>query len=142
MDRCQQWHLYCTMRLSGMSEVAEDDHLQGYRCLLRAEDIWLLTKRKQSFTNWFTKLLPDINYYVREEFDKPIREALYGPRKLLSHVRQDGSGLDISNAWLIDVSVHYIRKVSYKGSRSQVLKNRLRLAFDGLTYPAAIFTAT
>ena len=56
-------------------------------------------------------------------------------------MRQDGGGLDISNAWQLDVSVHFIRKISYRGSRSQVCKNRLRLSFDGLTFPAAIFTA-
>ena len=31
--------------------------------------------------------------------------------------RQDGSGLDIAKAWMVDVAVHYIRKVSYRGSR-------------------------
>ena len=57
-------------------------------------------------------------------------------------MRQDGGGLDISSAWQIDVSIHFIRKMSYRGSRSQVCKNRLRLGFDGLTFPAAIFTAS
>ena len=34
-----------------------EDHLEGYRHLTRAEELWLLARRKQSFTNWYTKLL-------------------------------------------------------------------------------------
>ena len=59
---------------------------------------------------------------------------------LLRPRRQDGSGLDVANAWRVDVSVHYIRKVTYRGHRAQVNRNRLKLAFDGLTFPATIFT--
>ena len=38
------------------TEVGEEDALQGYRCLFRAEEVWMLAKRKQTFANWFTKL--------------------------------------------------------------------------------------
>ena len=59
---------------------------------------------------------------------------------LMHSCRQDGSGLDIANAWWVDVTVHYVRKVSYRGHRAQVNRNRLKLPFDGLTFPATLFT--
>ena len=39
------------------SKVEEEDALQGYRCLFRAEEVWLIAKRKQTFANWCTKWL-------------------------------------------------------------------------------------
>ncbi|CAE7218603.1 unnamed protein product [Symbiodinium sp. CCMP2592] len=66
-------------------KVPEECIINGYRFLLRAEEIWSLTKRAQQFTNWYTKL-------------------------------QDGLGLDVADAWKIDVNQHMVRKATYKGS--------------------------
>ena len=46
------------------TEVSEEDNLEGYRHLMRAEELWLLARRKQSFTNWYTKLLL-VYIYIR-----------------------------------------------------------------------------
>ena len=60
----------------------------------------------------------------------------------LAQLRQDTCGLDIAEVWCVTVPRHFIRKSSYKGSRNQVSSSRLRLPYDGMTYPAALFTAT
>ena len=57
-------------------------------------------------------------------------------------VRKDGAGLEVAAAWSLDVATHFIRKVSYKGSRHHVSKDRIRVSYDGLTIPAVIFTAS
>ncbi|CAE7658675.1 unnamed protein product [Symbiodinium sp. CCMP2592] len=80
-------------------KVSAENQLQGYRYLLRAEELWAMTKRSQHFTNW-----------------------------------QDGLGLDIAEAWHVDLAVHIIRKASYKGSGGRVDAGRLKLPFDGVSY--------
>ncbi|CAE7608505.1 unnamed protein product [Symbiodinium microadriaticum] len=57
----------------------------------------------------------------------------------LGNRQLDGLGQDIAESWKINLKVHVIRKRSYKGSPNKVGAERLRLPFDGLTYPAAIF---
>ncbi|OLQ00711.1 hypothetical protein AK812_SmicGene16606 [Symbiodinium microadriaticum] len=90
-----------------LHKVPEKARLQGYRYLLRAEEIWGMAKRAQHFTNWCTKL-------------------------------QDGLGLDVAEAWKVDVDVHMVRKASYKGrlkiSRGYVTLESWRsfLDFSGL----------
>ena len=47
--------------------------------------------------------------------------------------------MDICEAWAIDlVNVHCIRKATYKGVNARV-NARLKLPFDGVTLPGAIF---
>ena len=47
--------------------------------------------------------------------------------------------MDICEAWAIGfVNVHCIRKATYKGAVARS-NPRLKLPFDGLTYPGAIF---
>ena len=53
---------------------------------------------------------------------------------------QDGLALDIAESWRVDVDTHMIRKSSYKGHGSKVAPNRIRIPFEGLTLPGAIFT--
>ena len=38
-------------------QVAEERHIEGYRFLLRCEELWRLQRRQQPFFNWFSKLL-------------------------------------------------------------------------------------
>ena len=114
------------------AQVSPEDSMEGYRHLLRAEEVWLLARRKQSFTNWYTKLNLD------------CREHFHGFSLMFSRrqwdARQSGSGLQLAEAWAVNVSKHVIRKSTYKGRRPHVLKDRLRVTFDGCTLPAAVFT--
>ncbi|CAE7802321.1 unnamed protein product [Symbiodinium sp. CCMP2592] len=87
------------------------EKLEGYRILLRAEEVWAITKRSQLYSNFFTKL-------------------------------QDGLALDIAESWRLHVDTHMIRKSSYKGHGSKVAPNRIKIPFEGLTLPGAIFTAS
>ena len=59
---------------------------------------------------------------------------------LLCYPRQDGQGMDIAESWRIDVDTHMIRKSSYKGHGCKVSSDRLKIPFEGLTIPGAIFT--
>ena len=120
------------MLVATYPEVSEEDSFNGYRHLLRAEEIWLLARRKQAWSNWFTKLSLD-----------PTRSLHVGPRSRCycsMLPRQSGNGLELASAWAVDVAQHFLRKTSYKGNRSHVLKDRLRVTFDGCTLPAAFFT--
>ena len=40
-----------------LTKVPSDKNLEGYRILLRAEEVWALLKRGQKFYNWATKLM-------------------------------------------------------------------------------------
>ena len=39
-----------------LSRHEVNERLQGYRILLRAEEVWAITKRSQLYSNFFTKL--------------------------------------------------------------------------------------
>lgn len=60
----------------------------------------------------------------------------------INNVRQDGLGLDVAEAWKVDVDVHMVRKASYKGSGAKVDASRIKIPFDGLTLPGALFTVS
>ena len=117
-----------------------EDHLEGYRHLMRAEELWLLARRKQSFTNWYTKLL--LVYILYAYIYTPCGCSAALLLWVHCDLRQSGNGLQVAEAWSVDVAKHFIRKHTYKGHRPQVLQNRLRVSFDGCTLPAAVFTAT
>ena len=68
-------------------------------------------------------------------------DCFFLPRhSLLCYPRQDGQGMDIAESWRIDVDTHMIRKSSYKGHGCKVSSDRLKIPFEGLTIPGAIFT--
>ena len=53
--------------------------------------------------------------------------------------------MDVCEAWKVDlINVHCIRKANYKGQHERLKQNpdRIRLPFDGLTMPGAIFVVT
>lgn len=54
--------------------------------------------------------------------------------------RLDGQSRDICAAWAVDLLHHMLRKGSYKGAAKRT-PCKLKLPFDGMTAPAAIFTA-
>ena len=58
----------------------------------------------------------------------------------MSYPRQDGLGMDVAEAWKVDVDVHMIRKSSYRGRGPKVSPDRMKISFDGLTFPGALFT--
>ena len=118
--------------LRNVSEVSEENQLQGYRYLLRAEEIWSMTKRAQHFTNWCTKLPLDCTV-------QPQNLSRFNFMPSIHSARQDGLGLDVAEAWKVDVNVHIIRKASYKGSGARVDATRLKIPFDGLTLPGTLF---
>ncbi|CAE7198608.1 unnamed protein product [Symbiodinium sp. CCMP2592] len=47
-------------------KVSAENHLQGYRYLFRAEELWAMTKRSQHFTNWCTKVQDGLGLDIAE----------------------------------------------------------------------------
>ena len=51
--------------------------------------------------------------------------------------------MDVCESWKVDlINFHCIRKASYKGQNSRLNPTRIRLPFDALTVPGAIFMVT
>lgn len=62
---------------------------------------------------------------------------------MFSDLRQEGLAMDIAEAWKLDfINVHCIRKATYRGQNSNKNPDRIRLPFDALTFPGAIFLVT
>ena len=62
---------------------------------------------------------------------------------MLVDLRQEGQAMDICEVWKIDLlNFHCIRKATYKGQTSKINPDRIRLPFDALTFPGAIFLVT
>ncbi|CAE7232876.1 unnamed protein product [Symbiodinium necroappetens] len=110
-------YLSCHKAVKGilqLHKVTED--IQGYRMLFRVEELWSLAKRQQHFHNFFS-----LSYLNNKE----------------------GLVMDVCESWKVDlINFHCIRKASYKGQNSKLNPARLRLPFDGLTVPGAIFMAS
>ncbi|CAE7775215.1 unnamed protein product [Symbiodinium sp. CCMP2456] len=72
-----------------LPEVPEESQMNGYRYLLRAEELWNLTL--------------------------------------------DGLGMDVADAWKVDIHAAMIRKATYKGAPARNHSDRLKIPFDGLS---------
>ena len=57
-------------------------------------------------------------------------------------LRQEQQGYQLSDAWKVDVAIHVIRRLDYRGKSTAVSLDRPRLSFDALTTPGLLFAAT
>ena len=116
--------------------MAEEKHIEGFRLLLRCEELWRLQQRAQQFFNWFSKLPLECKNFETNWHVGFLRLALTVSGVKL---REGGQMLEVASAWRIDLTMHVIRKHTYRGQRAQVLQDRIRLGFDALTLPASFF---
>ena len=101
--------------------------MEGYRHILRTDEVWKLLGRTQRFYNWYTKLLLGCQSWSMSCVMLDVS----------GRPRWDNLTASLSTPWSVDIEKHVIRSVEYKGKKERAPGPLLN--FDGMTIPGIFY---